>query len=59
MTEPSNRLDQSFRKGNFTLLSAGPKPAVVKLIVADNRYLVFGDHQSLDFPEPRNHLRSA
>ena len=42
----------------------GSKSAVVKLIVADYRDLVFGVHQSLNLPEatppiPRNNLCSA
>ena len=46
------------------LLSAGSNPAVVRLIVADYRDLVFGVHQSLDLakaasPIPRNELCSA
>ena len=62
--EPRHRLAQSFGKEDFSLLSVGSIPAVVKLIVANFRDLVFGFHQSLDLPEatspiPRNDLCSA
>ena len=57
-------MDQSFGQENPTLLSAGSNPAVVKLIEADYRDLVFGVHQRLDLhevtsPIPRNDLCSA
>ena len=50
-TEPRHRLAQSFGKGGFHATECGLNPAVVKLIVADYRDLVFWVHQSLDLPE--------
>ena len=51
-------------EGGFHATECGFEPAVVRLIVADYRDLVFRVHQSLDLPEatspiPRNDLCSA